>query len=133
MDFLNLDLVSISVIIIIISVLIIVVCLVIIYLKNSDEKKASQVLTHLNSLRSEKVIKKEQPSLEIKKGELSLKKLLINKFKPIIEKQLKTKVNIVDFNAKEENFLALVEVSGTKLLLVLDSSGKIIDYKKSKQ
>ncbi len=138
MDFLSIesllsfDLVLISLIIIVLSALIIVICFVILVLKNAEEKKASQVLKHIDFLREEKVVEKPKPVLEIKKEELSLKKLLTSKFKPIIEKQLKAKINFVDFNAKGENFLALVEVSGTKLLLVLDSSGKIIDYKKSK-
>lgn len=138
MDFLSLesvlafDLVAISILIIIISIAIIIVCIIILFLKSSEEKKAREVLKHLDNLRDSKIQKKPLPILEIKKDELSLKKLLIEKFKPSIENQLKTKVIIVDFNAKGENFLALIEVSGTKLLLVLDSSGKIIDYKKSK-
>ncbi len=88
------------------------------------------VLKRLDDLRLGKGV--PQQKLEIKKEEFSLKKLLIDKFKPVIEKQLKTKVVIKDFNAKENNFLVLVEISGKKLLLVLDSSGKIIDYKKVK-
>jgi hypothetical protein len=40
---------------------------------------------------------------------------------------------VLDFNAKDENFLALIDISGVKILLTLDSSGKIIDYKKVKK
>ncbi|HNV01059.1 MAG TPA: hypothetical protein PKK60_01370 [archaeon] len=125
------DIIEVSLFIIFLSIAIIFVCLIILFFKNSEEKKAAQVIKHLSDLRVGKVVKKEQPILEIKKSEISLKKMLVDKFKPIIEKQLKSKVNIVDFNGKEDSFLALVEVSGVKLLLVLDSSGKIIDYKKS--
>ncbi|NMA44264.1 MAG: hypothetical protein GX950_00415 [Candidatus Diapherotrites archaeon] len=126
------DLVTISLIILLISFLIIIVSVIILLLKSSDEKKATEVVKHLDNLRENKFEEKEVPVLEIKKDELSLKKLLIEKFKPSIEKQLKTKVEVTDFNAKGNNFLALIDVNGTKLLLVLDSSGKIIDYKKSK-
>ncbi len=128
----NMDLVTLSLVIIFISLAIIVVCIILLFLKSSEEKKAAEVLKHLENLRGAKFEKKVVPILEIKKDELSLKKLLIEKFKPSIEKQLKTKIEVIDFNAKGNNFLALIDVSGTKLLLVLDSSGKIIDYKKSK-
>jgi hypothetical protein len=50
----------------------------------------------------------------------------------MIERQLKMRVEMKDFNAKGENFLALTEISGSKFLFVLDSSGKIVDYKRVK-
>jgi len=60
----------------------------------------------------------------------SLKQMLIEKFKPSIEKQLKTSVEVLNLSASGENFFAQVEIAGTKLLLTLDPAGKIIDYKK---
>ena len=65
-----------------------------------------------------------------RKGETSLKGLLIKKFKPKIEAQLGTKIDIVDFSVKGNEFFALTEISGVRVVLSLDSSGKIFDYKK---
>jgi hypothetical protein len=81
------------------------------------------------SSKVEDKLDKAGKKLEIKKDEVSLKQLLIAKFKPKIEKQLKTKIKIDDFNASKDEFVAKVEVQGHKLELKLDSSGKIIDYK----
>jgi len=112
------------------SLFVIIICLIVLFFLSRKRAHAEMVLKRLDDLRLGKGV--PQQKLEIKKEEFSLKKLLIDKFKPVIEKQLKTKVVIKDFNAKENNFLVLVEISGKKLLLVLDSSGKIIDYKKVK-
>ncbi len=131
MDFFNLSIIQLSMIVIVVSFLIIIICLLVLFIKSREKKQIVEVLKKLDDLRDEKV-KPQIKKLEIKKDEFSLKNLLIDKFKPVIEKQLKTKVEIKDFNAKGENFLALVEVSQKKLLLVLDPSGKIIDYKKVK-
>ena len=72
----------------------------------------------------------EEESHMIRPDELSLKDMLVNKFKPIIEKQLQTKIEVKDFSAKGENFLSHILVQGHELELTLDSSGKIIDYKR---
>lgn len=112
------------------SLFLIFVCFVVLFFVSKKKAHVELVLKRLSDLESGK--KESQPKLVIKKEEFSLKKLLIDKFKPVIEKQLKTKVVIKDFNAKGNNFLALIEVSNKKLLLVLDSSGNIIDYKKVK-
>jgi len=132
MNFFGLDVVLLSFSIIAISIIVIVISLVVLFiLKSKEEKKASEILLRLSALRDNKVVL-SKPTLAIKKDELSLKKLLIDKFKPVIEKQLKTSVDILDFNAKGETFLVLIMAAGAKLLLVLDSSGKIVDYKKVK-
>jgi signal transduction histidine kinase len=131
MEIFGFDAIFVSLIVIGISIILILVCLIVLFIDSRKNKHVSLVLQHLDKLK-EGDNTKPVSKLEIKKEEFSLKKLLIDKFKPIIEKQLKTKVEIKDFNAKGDNFLALVVVSGKKLLLVLDSSGKIIDYKKSK-
>ena len=106
--------------------------------RTPEELTASHVLKHLETIRKggtvPKPSKEEKPkaSLEIKGDELTLKQMLTTKFKPVIERQLKSKVEIKDFNAKGNQFLALILVGGVKLLLVLDSSGKIVDYKRVK-
>jgi hypothetical protein len=153
MDFLSsVSLVEVSLWVIGFSIIIILISLVIVFLRNRktvEEKHAEHVLDSLNLLRqgkslspskaeknfeSEKnsVLGGKEPVLEIRKDEASLKQLLVKKFKPKIEQQLNTKVEVLDFNAKENVFLAFVEISGVKILLTLDSAGKIIDYKKIK-
>ena len=127
-----------ALIIILISLVIIALSVFIILNKKRtvEEKKAQVILDTLRTLKEGKTVtstKPAAPKLEIKKEESSLKAMLIKKFKPKIEAQLSSKVTVFDFNAKEENFLVLVEVSGVRLLLTLDSSGKILDYKKVKQ
>jgi hypothetical protein len=77
--------------------------------------------------------KADVSTLQISKGEVSLKNLLIKKFKPKIESQLGTKIEVIDFNAKGNSFLALVDISDVRVILSLDSAGKIIDYKKVKR
>ncbi|MFA5125516.1 MAG: hypothetical protein WC462_00755 [archaeon] len=127
-----------SLTLIVISFVIIAVSLMIIFLnrkKTLEEKHAEKILHDLELLKQGMQLEKSKPmpKLEIKKGETSLKALLVKKFKSKIEQQLNAKVNVLDFNAKEDNFLALIEISGVKLLLTLDASGKIVDYKKVKQ
>ena len=106
--------------------------------RTPEELTASHVLRHLEAIRKGGAVQKAEkgekpkPSLEIKGDELTLKQMLTTKFKPVIERQLKSKVEIKDFNAKGDQFLALILVGGVKLLLVLDSSGKIVDYKRVK-
>ncbi len=149
-------LISVASIIILLSVVLIVIAIIILLVfgrGTREERAAKRILGHVKKIKSGKVkpvlqekeenivakqgMPKESVSLPgkkeklvIKKEEFSLKQMLVKKFKPIIEKQLKTEIEIIDFNAKEDNFLALINVGGAKLLLVLDSSGKIIDYKK---
>jgi hypothetical protein len=104
--------------------------------KSVEEKHADSLLSVVDRIRLSKPDVSSPVVLEgfeIKKNESTLKELLIKKFKPKIELQLSSKVVVLDFNAKENNFLALVEISGVRVLLSLDSSGKIIDYKKVKK
>lgn len=127
----SLVLISLSIIVILVSVF-----LILNKKKTIEEQQAQRILDSLQALKEGKSLTKEskpEPVLVIKKEEHSLKSMLIKKFKPKIESQLSTKVNVLDFNAKEENFLVLIEISGVRLLLTLDSSGKIIDYKKVKK
>jgi len=147
MAFLGLEnsfLVLLSIGLIIISALVIIVGVFLIFLKKSaEEKHADKVVAALKLLKEGKRLdsakevsapeKKVVPALEIKKEENSLKQLLIKKFKPKVEQQLGSKIEVLDFNAKENNFLLLAVISGVKILLTLDASGKIIDYKKVKK
>ncbi len=77
-------------------------------------------------------IKSPSKEIDFDKTQSSLKTLLIKKFKPKIESQLGSKVNIIEFNSAESKLTALIEIADVKILLSLDSSGKIIDYKKVK-
>jgi hypothetical protein len=153
----NQMLIEYSILVIEASIVIIVLGLIVIFLarrRSAEEKHAIKVLSAVEKMKAGKFAHKSaekkpaiekvqnakahkesaaEKKLEISKGENSLKTMLVKKFKPKIESQLNTKVNILDFNAQNQNFLALVEISGVKLLLTLDSSGKILDYKKVKQ
>jgi hypothetical protein len=122
-------LINFSVILIILAVIVIGVSLFIFYRKTNEEKFASEILVRLKDMEHKGVVQ-SNVSLEIQPHETSLKDRLKKKFQPKIESQLNTKVNITDFNAKGQDFLSLVDVSGIRILLTLDSSGKIIDYKK---
>jgi hypothetical protein len=122
-------LINFSVILIILAVIVIGVSLFIFYRKTNEEKFASEILVRLKDMEHKGVVQ-SNVSLEIQPHETSLKDRLKKKFQPKIESQLNTKVNIIDFNAKGQDFLSLVDVSGIRILLTLDSSGKIIDYKK---
>ncbi len=103
------------------------------FLRNKNAKGIStfqNVVENNNSKKEEVVNNKKQSAFVETKKTISLKEILIKKFKPKIQDQLQTEVNILDFKSKENNFEVLVEISGTNLLLVLDNSGKIIDYKR---
>lgn len=126
-------LVNISLLVILLSFVVIIVSVVLMFRKTKEEASAAEIMKRLADLKKGKAPQKKEKKLEIKPGETSLKDLLTKKFQPKIESQLKTKVNVIDFNAKDENFLALIDISGVKILLTLDSSGKIIDYKKVKK
>jgi len=140
-----------------IAVIIILIALIILFFatrKNKEEKIAGKMLKHVNKIRKGKVkeesittptptlqtkptevhekevVKQKEEPRMIQPDEISLKDMLVNKFKPIIEKQLQTKIEVKDFSAKGENFLSHILVQGHELELTLDSSGKIIDYKR---
>ena len=109
--------------------------------KTTEQKKASKIVSVISSLKKgtlkksaakdmAKQLKKSGKEAE-KKG-TTLKEVLIQKFQPKIESQLKKSVNMLDFKALGKKFVAKIELQGSKLELVIDSSGKIIDYKKLK-
>jgi FtsZ-interacting cell division protein ZipA len=142
---LGLDVFQLSVIIIIIAVIIIAVSIIVnifVTRKSREEAVAKGVLKNVKLIqkgklkpktneevkKEEKIVKNE--SKKAKNEGVSMKEHLSKKFKPKIEKQLKTKINLLDFTPKGKDFNALIEVGGVKVLLVLDPSGKIIDYKK---
>jgi len=141
--------VLISIILITISIVIIVFGVFFVLKRKSvEEKHADKILDSLRLLKEGKKLQSKEevakqvpvqsskpsaPPLEIKKEENSLKQMLIKKFQPKVETQLGAKIEVLDFNAKENNFLLLAIISGVKILLTLDASGKIIDYKKIKQ
>ena len=106
--------------------------------RSKEEKIASKLLKKVVLMRKSKIIPKKiekKPILEkkeqipIKKSEFTLKEMLIKKFKPLIEKQLHSKVEFVDFKANNDQFVAKINVQEHLLELILDSSGKILDYK----
>ena len=139
--------VDLGIIILIIAGILILISIIIIVVANKrskEEKIASKLLKTVKKMRDGKfkpkvikekkvikngkqVIKKEKPI--IKKDELTLKQMLIKKFKPLIEKQLHSKVEFVDFKANKEKFMAKIKVQDHMLELTMDSSGKILDYK----
>jgi hypothetical protein len=144
------DFVDLAFLIIGLALILIIISLMILFITNKksrEEKVALNILKNISKIKSGKIkviqtieetkvdelkktqkSKKEEP-LEIKKTEVSLKQLLVKKFQPKIENQLHTKIEILDFNAKKNNFVAKINVQGHSLELELDSSGKIIDYK----
>jgi hypothetical protein len=143
------DFVDLAFVIIGVALILIIISLVILFIinkKSREEKVALNILKNISKIKSGKIkitpkeeikfeeIKQTQKSekegpLEIKKTEVSLKQLLVKKFQPKIENQLHTKIEILDFNAKKNNFVAKINVQGHDLELELDSSGKIVDYK----
>ena len=142
---LGMDIFQLSVLIIIIAVIIIALSIIVnvfVSRKSIEEAVATKVLKNIKLIKKGKLDpkaieekKKEEKIVltqkeKAKTDEVSLKDHLSEKFKPKIEKQLKTKVKLLEFNGKGDQFNALVEVSGVKVLLILDASGKIIDYKK---
>jgi hypothetical protein len=153
-NFEGIALVDLSFLIIGLALILIIISAIILFLvnkKSNEEKTAAKILKNISLMRKGKlklkkdskenvvpvkekkvvITKKEKTSekMEIKPTEISLKQLLIKKFKPKIEKQLRTKIKVIDFNAKKNNFVTKINVQGHDLELELDSSGKIIDYK----
>ncbi|VVB74735.1 Uncharacterised protein [uncultured archaeon] len=119
-------------------IIVLVIVILIFVIKNSrkspEEKHAEAIAKKVLSLKENpKESKAVEKKLEIKKGENTLKSLLIKKLKPKIESQLGSKIEIVDVNAKGDIFLVLADIAGAKLLLKLDSSGKILDYERPKK
>ena len=142
---LGMDVFGLSILLIILAVIIITISIivnVIVTRRSKEEEVATKVLKNIKLIqkgklnpKKEKEMKKEEKVVTKEKsngkdGGISMKEHLSQKFKPKIEKQLKTKINLLDFNGKGSDFHALVEVGGVKVMLVLDASGKIIDYKK---
>ncbi|MFA5764087.1 MAG: hypothetical protein WC915_04705 [archaeon] len=142
------DLVDLAFIIIGVALILIIISAIILFLvnkKSREEKTAQSILKNISLIRNGKIknidLKKEElqkdkveniktkEPLQIKETEISLKQLLIKKFQPKVESQLHTKIKILDFNAKKNNFVAKINVQGHDLEIELDSSGKIIDYK----
>ncbi len=131
--------VGISFVLIAVSFVIIVIAVVIYAVKNrkgEEEKRIEHVLRHVEMIKTgtawpaEKKGGKGAPSA----SDVSIKEMLVKKFKPKIESQIGSKVEVIDFKAADssKNFVAHVEISGVKLSVVLDDSGKIIDYRKEK-
>lgn len=137
-------LVEISLSIITFSIIVIIGALAFLFLSNGkteEEKKAGSILKKIEQLRKSNISKENTISptqamnsqkIDFEKTDSSLKGLLIKKFKPKIESQLGSKVNILEFNSVNGKLTALIDLSDIKILLSLDSSGKIIDYKKVK-
>jgi hypothetical protein len=138
----NSQLIDISFLIVLLAIIIFIITIIIrliIFKKSKEELIAQKIIkkvltldlpsTKKNIEKENKKIKSQANSkMEIKENELTLKEMLIKKFKPKIEEQLHTDVTIIDFNAKKESFFTTINVQGHKLKLILDSSGKIIDY-----
>lgn len=119
------------------SFVVIFLCVLIVFFfkgKTDEQKKAERILSKVHFLaKNASKSSSAKNDFVIEKSEVSLKNLLVKKFKPKIESQLGAKVNIIDFNAKGDSFLALVELSDVRVILSLDSSGKIVDYRKVKR
>lgn len=105
--------------------------------KTPEEKKADNIIKKMDLLKKSNYSKANEENISIQsaksdfeKTDSSLKGLLIKKFKPKIEAQLGSKIDILEFKLTEKGLTALIDVSEIKILLSLDSSGKIIDYKK---
>ncbi len=137
-------LVQVSLMVIGFAMVAIIACLAFLFFSNKkteEEKKASSIFNKIEQLKkSNSVFSKEKAELtkstikgiDFEKTDSSLKTLLVKKFKPKIESQLGSKVNILEFNSNNSKLTALIEIAQVKILLSLDSSGKIIDYKKIK-
>jgi hypothetical protein len=104
--------------------------------KNEEEKHVENVLSKVEMIKSGKTFEKKEarPAGGLSSSDVSIKEMLVKKFKPKLESQIGSKVNVIDLKAADnsKNFVAHVEISGVKLSIVLDASGKIIDYKKEK-
>lgn len=142
-------LVEVSLLVIYFSIGVIIIVLGYLFLfkgKSLEEKKASSIIKKIEKLKksnsfnenNSKVLSKNSlkdsssKKIDFDKTESSLKNLLMKKFKPKIESQLGSKVNILEFNLVGDKFTALILITDIKILLSIDSSGKIIDYKKVK-
>lgn len=134
-------LVQISLMVISFSIIVIFAALAFLFFSNNkteEEKKASSILKKVEQLKKSNSSKEKEVTVPVKdkidfeKTDSSLKGLLVKKFKPKIESQLGSKVNILEFNSTNGKLTALIDISEVKILLSLDSSGKIIDYKKVK-
>jgi hypothetical protein len=142
-------LVEVSLLVIYFSIGVIIIVLGYLFLfkgKSLEEKKASSIIKKIEKLKksnsfnenNSKVLSKNSlkdsssKKIDFDKTESSLKNLLIKKFKTKIESQLGSKVNILEFNLVGDKFTALILITDIKILLSIDSSGKIIDYKKVK-
>lgn len=109
--------------------------------KTLEEKKASSILKKIEQLKKGNLVLPQAnksdfsksvsgKGIDFNKTDSSLRSLLVKKFKPKIESQLGSKVNIVEFNSSGSELTALIQIADVRILLSLDSSGKIIDYKK---
>ncbi|MFA6268977.1 MAG: hypothetical protein WC652_04135 [archaeon] len=74
--------------------------------KDLEEVHVKKIVAHVHALKEGKKLKSKEvvPKLAIKKEEHSLKSMLVKKFSPKIEEQLGSKIEVIDFNAKGENF-----------------------------
>ena len=137
-------LIQISISVLTFSIGVIILSLIYLLLSNKktdEEKKATNILKKVELLKKtnsssskgkNESIKSPSKEIDFDKTQSSLKTLLNKKFKPKIESQLGSKVNIIEFNSSESKLTALIEIADVRILLSLDSSGKIIDYKKVK-
>lgn len=132
-----------SIQIIILAIIIFVLTIIFFFIlnrKSIEQQKAINLLKKVEDIRKKGSIinnsSKEKIKTELikensnKDEKISLKNILIKKFGPKIESQLQTKVEIVNLVSKGDNFEVLVNIGETKLTLIIDNSGKIIDYKK---
>ena len=137
-------LVQISLSVLSFAIIVILASLAYLFLSNKktlEEKKASNIFKKIEQLKKGNLVLAQtnkndstksvsSKGIDFNKTDSSLKSLLVKKFKPKIESQLGSKVNIVEFNSSDNKLTALIQIADVKILLSLDSSGKIIDYKK---
>jgi hypothetical protein len=137
-------LVQISLAVLSFAIVVILASLAYLFLSNKktiEEKKATNILNKIEQLKKVNFVSAKNSKadstksasikgIDFDKTDSSLKGLLIKKFKPKIESQLGSKVNILEFNSIDNKLTALIQIVDVKILLSLDSSGKIIDYKK---
>jgi len=136
-------LVQVSINVLIFAIVVIIGSLVYLFFSNKkteEEKKALSIFKKIEQLKKAKhshktethSIESTSKEMDFDKTQSSLKTLLVKKFKPKIESQLGSKINIIEFDSSNNKLTALIEISDVRILLSLDSSGKIIDYKKVK-
>lgn len=134
----NSQFIDLSIIIIFFSIILIIISIIVLLFfskKSSEEKVVEKILLEMDNLKKgNRIIVEKEKNIGQKNlktnSEINLKQLLIKKFQPIIEEQLKTKVVVKEFNSLKQNFVVKINVQDNDLELILDSSGKIIDYKK---